>query len=126
MLLWYSNCNLYFQAAMGTVQIFAQCLSAIAFASYGTACFFSAHLVAEFERYRLASLRRLTGALEIAGALGLIAGFFYDPLRILVAGCLALLMTFAILARLRINDSFLAMLPAIGLLVLNVFISTAR
>ncbi len=111
---------------MDTVQIIAQCLSAIAFASYGVACFFSPHIRSEFERYRLAGLRRITGFLEIAGAAGLLAGFFYDPLRILAAGCLALLMTFAILARVRIKDSFLAMLPAIVLLVLNIFISTAQ
>lgn len=111
---------------MGTVQFVAQCLSAAAFAAYGVACFFSAHLEREFKRYRLAKLRRLTGFLEIAGALGLIAGFYFDPLRVLAAGCLALLMTFAILARLRVNDSFIAMLPAIVLLVLNIFISTLQ
>jgi hypothetical protein len=111
---------------MDTVQIIAQCLSALAFASYGFVCLFSSHLVAEFERYRLPRLRRLTGLLEIAGALGLVAGFFYSPIRVLSAGCLALLMTFAILARLRIKDSFLAMLPALFLLALNIFISTAQ
>lgn len=108
---------------MGTVQVIAQCLSIVAFASYGVACFFSSNLVAEFERYRLPKLRRLTGLLEIAGALGILAGFFYDPLRIVASGCLALLMTFAILARLRIKDSFLEMLPAVILLLLNIFIS---
>lgn len=111
---------------MSTVHFIAQCLSCIAFATYGAACFFSTNLKLEFERYRLPKLRKLTGALEIAGAVGLFVGFFYDPIRILSAGCLALLMTFAILARFRINDSFWAMLPAIFLLLVNVFISTVH
>jgi hypothetical protein len=43
-------------------------LSACAFLFYGAACLFSAKLVAEFERYRLARWRVLVGSLEIAGA----------------------------------------------------------
>jgi hypothetical protein len=83
----------------------------------------SPHITREFERYKLPQLQRLTGALEIAGAAGLLVGFWIDPLRILAAGCLAMLMVFAVLARLRIQDSLLAMSPAIFLFGLNVFIS---
>lgn len=110
---------------MHSVHFIAQCVSIVAFLAYGIACFFSENIKLEFERYRLPKIRKLTGALEIAGALGLLAGFFFDPLRILSAACLALLMTFALLARFRINDSFFAMLPALVLLLLNVMISTA-
>lgn len=108
---------------MHSVHFIAQCVSIVAFFGYGVACFFSSRIAAEFERYRLPRLRKLTGSLEIAGALGLFAGFFIDPLRILSAGCLALLMVFAILARARINDSFFAMSPAIGLLLMNLLLA---
>jgi hypothetical protein len=111
---------------METVQIVTQWFLIVAFASYGATCFFSEHLVAEFERYRLPKLRRLTGLLEISGALGLLAGFYYDPLRILSSACLALLMICAVLARIRIRDSVSAMLPAIILLILSIFTTTAR
>jgi hypothetical protein len=110
---------------MHLVHFIAQCVSIVAFLAYGLSCFFSDTIVREFERYGLPKMRKLTGALEIAGALGLIAGFFIDPLRVLSAGCLALLMTFGVLARLRIKDSFFAMLPAIVLLLINLLISTA-
>ena len=103
----------------------AQCLSIAAFGSYGAACFVSPHITHEFERYRLPHLRRLTGILEIAGALGLLVGLWFDPLRILAAASLAMLMVFAILARFRIRDSLVAMSPALFLLALNVFISVA-
>jgi hypothetical protein len=111
---------------MHSVHFIAQCVSIVAFLAYGISCFFSEGIKREFERYRLPRLRKLTGALEIAGALGLLVGFFIDPLRIISAGCLALLMTFAVLARFRINDSFFAMLPALVLLLINVFICTAK
>jgi hypothetical protein len=107
-------------------QVVAQLISIFAFLAYGIACFVSKELVLEFQRYRLPYLRRLTGFLEIAGSLGLALGFIYDPLRILSAGCLSLLMVFGILARMRIKDPLFAMLPAIALLLLNLFISTAR
>ena len=45
-------------------------ISAAAFLFYGLACLFSAKLVAEFERYRLARWRVVVGGLEVAGAAG--------------------------------------------------------
>ncbi len=116
----------YLGVKLGTAHLITQWILIVAFASYGATCFFSARLVAEFERYRLPKLRRLTGLLEIAGALGLLAGFMYDPLRILSSACLALLMICAVLARIRIGDSFGAMMPAIILLIMSIFTATAR
>lgn len=103
--------------------VIGQSLSACVFFSYGLSCLISSKQIIEFERYGLSHLRRLTGILEMAGAVGLAIGFVYDPLRVVSAGCLALLMVFAVIARLRISDSLFAMLPAFILLLLNVFIS---
>ena len=39
--------------------------SAIAFLVYGPCCVLSGHMVVEFERYRLARFRKITGYLQI-------------------------------------------------------------
>ena len=94
-------------------------LSAAAFFFYGTACLFSAKLVAEFQRYRLARFRVLVGLLEVAGALGLVAGWWFPPLRIAAAAGLFVLMLCGLWARWRIRDPWLAMLPALVLAAVN-------
>ena len=76
----------------------------------------------EFERYGLAKLRRLTGALEVAGALGMVAGYMIQPLSAISAGCLSLLMLFAMGFRVRVRDSFVQILPALSLGVMNAYI----
>lgn len=98
-------------------------LSAAAFSFYGLACLFSAKLVAEFERYRLARFRTLVGSLEAAGALGLIAGWWFPPLQTAAATGLAALMICGLWARWRIRDPWYSMMPALVLGLLNLFIA---
>jgi hypothetical protein len=107
---------------MNLAYTIAQIVSIVAFLGFGWACLYSPRFVVEFERYRLPNFRRLTGTLEIAGASGLLVGFIYEPLRILSAACLALLMLCGIIARARIKDTFTDMLPALILLIINLFI----
>jgi hypothetical protein len=97
-------------------------VSVAAFLFYGLACLFSRRLVAEFERYRLARFRVLVGSLEVAGALGLIAGWWFPPLLIAAAAGLSALMLCGLWARWRIRDSWYAMLPALVLAVVNLAI----
>lgn len=97
-------------------------ISAAAFLFYGLACLFSAKLVAEFERYRLARWRVLVGSLEVAGALGLIAGWWFPPLQTAAAAGLFALMICGLWARWRIRDPWYAMLPAFVLAVVNLLI----
>jgi hypothetical protein len=94
-------------------------LSAAAFLFYGVACLFSARLVEEFERYRLGRWRVLVGSLEVAGALGLIVGWWFPPLLVAAAVGLSLLMLCGLWARWRIRDPWYAMLPALILAVVN-------
>lgn len=103
----------------------AQGISAVVFLWYGTTCFVSKTMIAEFERYRLPQLRILTGTLQIAGGLGIFAGHFYRPVLLLSAGGLALMMLVAFVTRLRIRDSFFLAVPSLSLLVLNCFIFAA-
>lgn len=98
-------------------------ISAAAFLFYGLACLFSRKLVAEFERYRLARFRTLVGSLEVAGALGLIAGWWFPPLQTAAATGLAALMLCGLWARWRIRDPWYAMLPAITLGAVNLLIA---
>jgi len=98
-------------------------LSAAAFLFYGLACLFSSKLVAEFERYRLARFRTLVGLLEVAGALGLVAGWWFPPLQTAAAAGLFLLMICGLWARWRIRDPWFAMLPAFVLAVVNAVIA---
>ena len=77
---------------------------------------------AEFKRYGLARFRRLIGALECLGALGLVVGHFNRPVLVLAAAGLTLTMLMAIATRIRIGDSLAQTLPAIVLLVLNAFV----
>ena len=97
-------------------------VSAAAFLFYGLACLFSPKLVAEFERYRLARFRVLVGWLEVAGALGLIAGWWFPPLQIAAAAGLCALMLCGLWARWRIRDPWYAMLPAMILALVNLTI----
>jgi uncharacterized membrane protein YphA (DoxX/SURF4 family) len=107
---------------MQTVFEVARALSAIAFLFYGIACLFSPRMDAEFERYGLARFRRLIGALECLGALGLLVGYFNRPVLVLAAAGLTLTMVMAIATRIRIGDSLARTLPAIVLLALNAFV----
>ena len=103
----------------------AQAISIASFAWYGTSCFVSAGMVAEFERYRLARFRTLTGVLQVAGSLGLLVGYFSRPLLLLSAGGLATMMLLGVLVRLRIRDPLSAAIPAAVFFSLNLFIVAA-
>lgn len=100
----------------------AKVLSIVAFLFYGLSCLLSNGMVAEFERFGLSKFRRMTGALEVLGALGLLAGYLFPPLVPAASAGLALLMLLGIVTRFRIGDSLLATSPAILLLAVNLFV----
>src|SRR5947208_636142 len=97
-------------------------MSIAVFACYGIGCFVSSKMIVEFERYRLPQFRTLTGALQIAGAVGEITGYFNRPILILSAACLAVMMSLGVVTRFRIRDPLYASLPAFSLCALNVYI----
>jgi hypothetical protein len=76
----------------------------------------------EFERFGLPHLRQLTGALEIAGAGGLMLGLFLPILGCLAASGLSLLMLLGFLVRLKIKDGALRALPALFFMALNLYL----
>ena len=94
-------------------------VSASLFLFYGFHCLFSKEMIVEFNRYRLGNYRRLTGTLEVAGALGQIVGFWVSPVGLLASGGLALLMICGLWARWRIKDPWFTFIPAISLALIN-------
>jgi hypothetical protein len=95
-------------------------LTAVAFLIYGLCCIFSGHMIVEFERYRLARFRMLTGYLQILGAIGLLVGFLISPVAGLVAALgLSLQMLLGLGVRLLIRDSLLQCLPSFGFMLIN-------
>lgn len=95
-------------------------LTAIAFLIYGLCCIFSGHMVVEFERYRLARFRMLTGYLQILGAIGLLVGFLISPVAGLVAALgLSVQMLLGLGVRLLIRDTLLQCLPSFGFMLIN-------
>ncbi|NNF58412.1 MAG: hypothetical protein HKN04_09230 [Rhodothermaceae bacterium] len=97
-------------------------LSIALFLYYGLQCLVSDAMVAEFERFGLARFRRLTGGLEVLGALGLVVGYLLPAFVLLASAGLALLMFLGVLTRIRVRDTLLETLPAAILLLVNVYI----
>lgn len=113
---------------MQTGTTIAVALSSASFASYGLSCLLSSRMVREFERYGLGRFRTITGVLQIAASLGLVAGAILPRLRLLIvlsAAGLAAMMFLAVLVRLRIRDPWPAALPAFGFFCLNLYIAAA-
>ena len=104
----------------------AKVVSIVLFVYYGTACLFSGAMVAEFERFGLSRFRRLTGALELLGGLGLVAGYVVPVLVLVSSTGLTLLMMLGLAARARVRDSLIQMLPALILLAVNLFVVLAH
>jgi hypothetical protein len=85
---------------------------ALSFLGYGVSCLFAAHMVAEFERYRLARFRFLTGLLQVLAAVGLLIGLKIPVVAGIAAGGLALQMACGLGVRIRIKDPWYLCLPA--------------
>lgn len=73
----------------------------------------------EFKRYDLERFRLLTGILEVAGGLGILVGFVFNPLYLFSTLGLGLLMGLGLLARIRAKDPVIQMVPALALMIIN-------
>ena len=100
----------------------ARIVSAVSFGSYGVGCFLSNRARLEFERYKVPQLRQLTGGLQIAGAVGIVAGYWFPPLLVLSAAGLMLMMIYAVITRFKIRDPLYAAIPALFFALLNAYI----
>ena len=79
-------------------------------------------MVEEFLRYGIPQFRKLTGVLQLLGALRIILGFWMDYIQTLSILCLSLLMLFGVITRIMIKDGLLKTLPAIFYWLLNSYL----
>ena len=96
--------------------------SALSFLFFGIGCLRSPRFIAEFERYGVPQFRRLTGVLQLCGGIGILGGFYWNPLQVLSCFGLALLMFFGVGIRIKIKDSFLQSFPAAFYCLLNAYL----
>ena len=89
------------------------------FLAYGVSCLTSRWMRSEFERFGLARLRILIGALEVAGAVGVLAGLAVPEVGFLSAVGLTIVMAAAVVARRRAKDGLLPTLPSLIYLTLT-------
>jgi hypothetical protein len=99
-------------------------LSGLAFICYGSLCLVNGAMTEEFKRYGLTRFRKLVGFLEVLGGIVLLIGMSFPPLLIFSSAGLTLLMLLGVIVRIRIKDSFILILPALILMLINTYIFT--
>ena len=101
------------------LNIILSLFSGISFIFYGVASFRSRRMKAEFERWGYSNHRFTIGSFQILGGLGLLLGLFFPILLLISSLALMLMMLVAILVRIRINDEFQKIIPAIFYSITN-------
>ena len=96
--------------------------SSLSFLAYGIAYFKSPNMKSEFKRFGLEKQGMLVVILEILGATGLLVGLAVNPIMLISAGGLALLMLLGVAVRMKIGDSIWVSLPALSYMLLNAYI----
>ena len=97
-------------------------ISGVSFLFYGISSFTSKRMKSQYARWGYPEQRYLIGTLQFLGGLGILLGLIYKPLIPLSSASLMILMLAAVGVRIKINDDFLPMLPAIFYAVLNFLI----
>lgn len=111
-----------FNLNMNYILITCCLISSLSFLGYAVSYFTTPHMKQEFERFNLKHLGLFIIILEITGALGLLVGLYFNPILILAAGGLCLLMFLGLLTRLKLKDSLWVSLPALFYMLLNGYI----
>jgi hypothetical protein len=107
---------------MNTLYLLLILASAISFIIYGSLLFISTKMQNEFKRFQLEKLTTLTGILEILGGIGQLVGLKINIVLLISSGGLALLMLMGLGVRLKIKDGFWQTMPALLLMLLNIYI----
>ena len=99
-------------------------LNSVVFLIYGLLCIFTNHMEKEFDRYGLKKYRIVVGYLELLGGLGVTIGLFWSSYIYIVSTIgLSLLMAIGSWTRFRVKDPWYQMIPALILLVTNIYLS---
>lgn len=79
----------------------------------------------EFRRFGLDDLqRKLTGALQIAGAAGLVTGLLLPVIGLLASAGLSVMMLVAFIIRIVIRDGILQSIPSFFFMLVNMWLTT--
>lgn len=98
--------------------------SGLAFIYFGVNCFYSEYIISEFNRYDLPKYRKLTGYLQLTGAIGLLIGLYFSPILLIAASTgLCLLMLVGFIVRIKIKDNFIKSSPSFTFAAINLFIA---
>lgn len=80
-------------------------------------------MINEFKRFGLNDTqRKITGILQIAGAAGLLSGFYFSIVGAAAATGLSLMMLVAFIVRIRIKDSLKESMPSFFFMLINAYI----
>jgi len=107
---------------MALAHVSAALISAALVLTYGFLVLYFDGMRAEFERFGLSRYRRLTGVLEVVGGGGLLVGLLVAEVMLVASGGLVLLMVLGVLTRVRVRDPLLEIVPAVAVLLVNLFI----
>jgi len=81
-------------------------------------------MIDEFKRFGMNdSQRNLTGTLQIAGSVGLLAGLMMPVIGLLAAAGFTVMMLVAFIVRIKIKDSVLQSLPSIIFMLINIWLT---
>ena len=96
--------------------------TAVSFIIYGYSSFISRRMKSEFKRWGYNNQRKTVGFLQILGGVGFLLGLKINLLLVLTSFCFIIMMTSAILIRIKIKDNITDILPAITYLFLSILI----
>ena len=96
--------------------------TAISFISYGLNSFISKKMISEYERWGFKKYRKIIGISQILCGAGLLLGIKFLILLQFASLSLVIMMSLAILVRLKIKDNISEVFPAITYFVLSVLI----
>ena len=96
--------------------------TSLSFIIYGINSFTSKRMVNEYQRWGFGKYRKLIGFSQILCGAGLLIGLEYLALLQFASLSLIIMMTLAILVRVKIKDNISEILPAITYLVLSCLI----
>lgn len=94
----------------------------LSFLFFGLGCWYSSHIKHEFIRYGLSKYRKLTGLLQLLGAVGIGVGYGVEIFWLISTGGLAVLMLLGFGVRMIIRDSFFQSFPALFYCLLNLYL----
>ncbi len=99
-------------------------ITALFFLFYGITAIRSKKMTDEFYRFGLNDWqRKLTGMLQIVGAIGLLAGFIYPILGFLASAGFTAMMLVAFIIRIKIRDSFAQASPSLFFMLINIWLT---